>query len=349
MKILHFGQIDTGGMASMLGQAINEYTEHEYRLVTFNESRGFDSDIVFNRELWGAFNMRPSEYWHHEFMRLVEWADTVIVSMGVVPGAGNADRKDDDADFKINDVPFPAILDQMKKKVFAYLPGSTSLRRNYPFFIKLCKMRGWPVITPQPDIYRNVSPKMECHYIPILLTDTHPRYRNSLFDFVSKNKFNFDTLFISHSPTDRRIKNTDELIAAVNRANEVLGEDRVKIVLIENCGQADSLISKKQSFVAFDQMQSDGYYCLSSVENMTLGLVNIVRLNQYAIDLITKDIGEFPPWEIVQSEDDLYNVIVKLYNEKDKLYDRMKASYDFARDQWSIKKNIHKLIGILNA
>ena len=345
-KIVMIGFIDPGGIGNAYSYGVNKYTENEMRVVTFHETRGFDSDISLNRELWGGLNLCNPEILNKEFYNLIDWADIVIVNLALSPGAGNPETKFDDSSFSINNISFPEILQQKGKRVFGFFFGSTCLRSNYTFYIKICKSRGWDIITCQPDIHYNVTKRgLKCHYIPILLNDEHPRYRNSLFDFVSSNKFNPENIYISHSPTDRRIKNTDVLINTIKKVNESIGQQRVYLNLVENCGFNDSVFLKKQSYIGFDQMQQDGYYCLSSIENMALGLVNIVSLNQYAIDMITQDIGKMPPsWEIVNNENELNQCIADLYKNRNLLYGKMYNNYQFARNEWSLKNNIHKFV-----
>mgnify|MGYP001566892791 CR=1 FL=1 len=345
MKILWFGQTDPYGISVSYSNLINHYTKDECRLVTFNESMGYDSDISFNRELFGAFNMRPPEYFHQEFARLIDWCDTVIINMGVSPGTENSEFKYDDSDFRINDVPFHVIVKEQQKKVFAFFLGSPSLRGNYQFYNKICRLRQWPIITCQTDIYRTISQNNKCKYIPILLDDSNPRYHNSIFDFSSNKTFNFGTISISHIPMYKNTDGKEKIFLSCDLARRSLGADSVKEFIIEYCSYIDSLCFKKQSFIGLDN--TDGYYSINSIENMLLGLINLVYLDQYAIDLISNDIGEPPPWEIIKSPEEMSEVYLKYFKNKNNLYDNMKSSYDFARYQWSGKNNIHKLVEAL--
>ena len=348
MKILWFGFIDPGGIAKMYAHAINKYSEHECRVVAVQETRNFDSDIVFQRSMWGGFNMRPPEYWNNEFMSLVDDSDIIIVNMAVAPGASKPETRFDDASFKINDITLDKFLEKKNKKVCAFFFGSTCLRRNYQWYTRICKDRGWDIITCQPDIYRHVDFfGGKVSYVPILLTSDHNRYKNSVFDFLDDDKFTNQPLYISHSPTDRSIKNTDDFIKVVEKINSEK-KYSVRPIIIENCGLYDALAMKKGSQAALDQLQiNDSYYCLSSVENMTLGVLNFVSLDEYSLNLIKNDIGELPPWEIVNSQEEFYDRLIYCCENKNYLYGQMKLSYAFARNQWSDRNNIHKLIGVL--
>lgn len=347
MNILWIGYIDPAGISNTYVNAINKYPEHEARLVTVNETRGFPSDVAIYRDLWGGFNFKPPEFFGAEFRKLVDWCDVAIFNIAVSPGSGKEDHKYDDTDYRLDDLFVKDILKQKGKECFGFFFGSVCLRHNYDYYINICKKNQWEILTCQPDIYQAVQKRnYPVTYIPILVDMDNPIYRNSIFDFVKKEHFGPEKINISHSPTNKAIKNTDEFLQVIDNINKKYNKQCCHPVIIDNHGFYDSIMLKKMCHVGFDQMQIDwSYYCLSSVENMTLGLINIVALDDKSLKIVEDDIGEKIPWRICNNVEQLESTIESIYNERSSaLFDEMYYNYTFAREKWHDKKHIEKLL-----
>lgn len=353
MNILFVGYIDAAGIGNTYVNAINKYTDHEARLVAVLETRGFPSDLVIYRDLFGGFNFKSPEYFGGEFKKLVDWCDVCIFSMAVSPGSGREDHKHDDTDYRLDEDFVKDILKKQGKKCFSFFFGSVALRHNYDFYIDICKKNGFQgAITCQPDIYFEVKKRnYPISYIPIMVDLANPCYRNSIFDFVKKEQFGPDKINIAHSPTNKVIKNTNEFLKVISDINSKNEKQCYSPVIIDNHGFYDSIMLKKMCHVGFDQMQYDwSYYCLSSVENMALGLINIVAMNDKHLALVSEDIGGKLPWRICNNSEELQSTMESIYDTRlTHLYDEMAWNYEFARTNWNDEKHIPKLIKILES
>lgn len=341
--------IDTGGMCSMYSHAINKYTEHTCRVAVTQDTRGCDTDIVLDRQMWSEpDNIDPKD--KLEMIRdLANKCDVMIFNAALMPGVASSKHQtaSDTFDVKWEDIYWNDYID--KKKCFAFFLGANSLRSNYKYYVDLHKEKGWSIITCQPDIYVEVKKLYDrVYYVPILVNNDLPRYKVD----IKKTK----EIIAIHSPTHRMIKNTAEFLRVCRRLSRENSDFRVN--LIENYGFNDSINIKRHAHIGFDQMQASSsncviptsdYYCLSSVENAALGLVNLVSLSDGAIEIVKAGINcDRLEWEIVHNEDELYKTMKKYAQDRDLLFDKRIKSYKWHHKYWSDEKLISKLTGILS-
>lgn len=344
MKILWIGMIDTGGMCWTYSNAINQYTEHECRLAIQTDTRGFDSDIVFERSMWSKPDNIKIEEKVDELIKLAEEADVLIFNAALFPGIASSYHKVASDTFDINWYGINWNDYIGKKKCFAFFLGSCSLRANYSYYVNLHKEKGFGIITCQPDIYFACKQLYErVNYIPILINNEHPRY--------SKPPQYSDEVLVIHSPTHRAIKNTAEFMRVCRNIKRK--SSNFDFQLIERLGFHDSIRIKQNAHIGFDQMQPDEYYCLSSVENGALGLLNIVSLGEYAQRFVLDGLkvnGDGPEegkWLIVDNEDSLYNTLRLFVDDMDFLYEKRKESYNWHHKYWNDQRLIPNFVKIL--
>jgi len=335
MNILWIGYWDPGGISAMYCKAINRYTEHNARLVTYEETRGFDADVVYKPEAWGK--VRPpisDEDFYQIVTELIDEADVMIFNAVMSPNVKNSIHVVD-----TDEIPFGRIRwDHFTKSkpCIAFFFGATALRKNYDWYADVYNSKGWSIITCQPDIYRNLKLKTDISYVPILIDLSHPRYQR---DFQKTEVVN-----ITHSPTDRQIKNTDEFFKVLDDLSK---KYKFQLGLVENMGFQQAMETKRMAHIGFDQMQNEGYYCLSSVENAAMGMVNLVSLDEFAVSFIEQGIGTDLEWEIVRNSYDLYNTLEKYLKDKNLLLDKQKRTYEWFRKYWHEKNHIYKLTEII--
>lgn len=338
MKILWTGMIDAAGICKIYSNAINKYTEHESRVVAIKETRGFDSDIVLERQMWSKPDNLSIQDKMDEIVTIAKDCDVMIFSAAIAPGVSSSKHQvaSDTFDVKWHDIDWNDYID--KKKCFVFFPGSTSLRANYDYYINLYKEKKWTMITDQLDVYFDIK-KMghNIKYISVMVN-------NYLYSNMKINKSK-DIIAI-HSPTNRTIKNTAEFMRVCRRLSHEYGDFHVN--LIENCGFDDSIKIKKGAHLGFDQMQAEDYFCLSSVENSALGLVNFISLSDKAIAFTKEEIGcDKLAWEIVRNEDELYKRMKIYAQDRDVLLDKRLKTYEWHHKYWNDEKLISKLTGIL--
>jgi glycosyltransferase involved in cell wall biosynthesis len=329
LNILWIGIVDPCGNAAMIAKAINDYTPHTCRVVTQRDTRGFDSDIVCQHMLWAGDDKEPV---FNGVTQLADWADLLVFSAAIAPGAGDPGKLMLDTDeVKWGTINWKEYT--RRKPSAAFFFGSMSARQNLDFYHRLFDDKGWPIFTGQLDLHRCWPDSI---YVPTWIDLDHPRYKRNI---VPREK-----VVITHSPTNRAVKNTAELIHAVESIKEK--HPHVELDLIENVSFEDSLARKSKSNIGFDQMQlRDGYYCLSSIENSALGLVNIVHLNDFSRKKIIETTGTNRlPWYDVTSEDQLIEVLDGLIRDKGRLYEEQAETAKWIRQYWHPKNLVHFLI-----
>jgi len=332
LNIAWIGVIDPGGISVMFKKAVERYTPHEIRIITQTESRGFDSDIVLKRTAWGGEEMMTD---FSEVRKVAEEADVLLFSAAVAPGVSQFNSQYRDTD----DVPFGPIdwrTYTKDKRCAVFFYGSTSIRRNYQFYLDLYREKGWPIITCQPDIHRNMPGST---YTPILVDLENPRYHREI-------KVG-DQITVIHSPTDRPIKNTDIYESVGRKISAVY--PNVSFRMCENMGFEEAINLKRRGNIAFDQLQiGDGYYCLSSVENSALGMVNIVHLDDFGRRVIANSIGTNElPWYTPSTEQEVYHFIRDLISNPKDLEYLQKKTYNWFRKWWHEKDLIRHLTDFL--
>jgi glycosyltransferase involved in cell wall biosynthesis len=332
LNVAWIGVIDPGGISAMYKKAIERYTPHRMRILTHMESRGFDSDVVLTKTMWGG-NQTMKDF--SEVRRVADEADVLLFSAAVAPGASKFESRFFDTD----DVPFGQINWKeytAKKKCAVFFYGSTSIRRNYQWYLDLYKQKSWPTITCQPDIYKNMPGSS---YVPILIDLQNERYHRSI---TGDNQ-----ITVVHSPTDRPIKNTDIFESVGRRITQ--RHPGVQFRLCENMGFDEAIKLKRTGNIAFDQLQiGDGYYCLSSVENSALGMVNIVHLDDFARKCIANSLGtDELPWYTPSTEEEVYRIVNDLVSDPTRLEKEQKRTYDWFREWWNEKHLIYYLTDFL--
>ncbi|GAB7079294.1 glycosyltransferase [Megalodesulfovibrio paquesii] len=100
-------------------------------------------------------------------------------------------------------------------------------------------------------------------------------------------------LIISHAPTRKDLKNTDELLRIVARLQPAFPQ--LALDLIDNVPHVDCLARKAHSHLTFDHMQ--GYYGMSSLESLAMGRPVIAGLSGHTRRTICETLGcETLPW-----------------------------------------------------
>ena len=340
MNIVWLGYWDPGGIAAMYCHCINRYTEHSARLIKFEETRMFDRDIVYRTAKWEngqiiGFDNIPDNQFKEMVIPILEDADVLIFNAAMSPRVGDPDYVVADTDH----LNFGGIrLEEYSKFIpsIVFYFGATGLRKNYDWYNDVYNAKGWPAITCQPDIYRNLKIKTDINYVPILVVSDHVRY-NSVMK-VNENPI------ICHSPTDRRIKNTDDFIEIIEDLSQ---NYKFRVGMIENMTFPQSLQVKYNSNIALDHMQNDGYYCLTSVENSAMGLVNFVNLDDYGISLVEQDIGAPLEWEIVKNKYELHSKLEMYLKDWDLIERKQLRTKEWFKKYWHEKNHINKLTDII--
>lgn len=349
MRILWIGNFDPEGYGRAYAYAINRFTNHECRVYSFNETIGFDGDLIINRRFFSGLNLRPPEFWFGELGKLLKWANLIVLNFDSFNVTDKRQpEKFEESLFKINNVPVNKIFKDMKKEVCAFFSGSEAIVKHKQFFIKYCRRRNWPILTNQTYMYKMFSKHIKTHFIIPLITMDHPLYRNSMFSFISKKSFNLKELTACYS-LDGMSKNSIEIFSnSIVKVGEKHKKNVVSGIGYNRMSFIDLISRKKQHHIGFDGINlKSGSFSRGSLDNMALGLINIVYISDDTKSHIIDFIGELPPWEFVSSEEELVDVFHNLYEDRKNLYDRMYKSYIFMRERWNDSDLIHRVVNII--
>jgi len=334
-RILWVGTADPCGNAAMYARAINRHTEHLCRVVTFKETRGFDRDIALRLHQWAGSDPTLNELSAIEEERLrnlAERADVLVFSASTYAGSAIGSQFIDDTDgMRWGRLDWSDYTS--KKPTVAFFFGSTSTRMNADaYWNHFAVEKKWRVATGQLDLKRRWRDAL---YVPTWLDIDAERYQR-----VIKPS---EKALIVQTPTDPPIKNSVELENVVRGLAPKY--PHVALAIKSGLSYAESLALKRQGQIALDQMQvNDGYYCMSSLENSALGLVNFVYVDKFGRSMIAETLQtDTLPWRIVRNESELRAGIEALLKAPDKLLQLQQETYTWMREYWRPAQLVHYL------
>ncbi len=334
-RILWIGTADPCGNAAMYARAINRHTEHLCRVVTFKETRGFDRDIALRLHDSAGNDPINNQLTRSEDERLrslAEKADVLVFSASTYAGSASGNSIVDDTDGmlwgKLDWADYSA-----KKPCVAFFFGSTATRMNADWYHNhFVNDKKWRIATGQLDLKRRWD---DASYVPTWLDIDAERYKR----IIEPSK---KTLVVQ-TPTDPPIKNSAELEKVVRELSSRY--TNVALAIKTGLSYEESLNLKRQGQIALDQMQvNDGYYCMSSLENSALGLVNFVYVDKFGRNKIAETLRtDTLPWRIVRNESELKAGIEALLKAPDKLLQLQQETYDWMREYWRPSRLVHHL------
>lgn len=145
------------------------------------------------------------------------------------------------------------------------------------------------LLVATPDLLKKLP---EARWQPNLVFVDEPAYRPNPTDFTETDFWN-GPLRLTHSPTRKDLKNTDELLAVV--ADLAASGIPVDLDLIDTAPHVECLARKKAAHACFDHMQ--GYYGLSSLEALSQGRAVVAGLDDWNRETILTFAGPGSlPW-----------------------------------------------------
>ncbi|MCH9030891.1 MAG: glycosyltransferase [candidate division Zixibacteria bacterium] len=343
-RILWIGAMDPCGNAAMNARAINRYTEHLCRVVTFRDSRGFDKDITLRRiglsgQEEANDTLLPSE--EERLRDLAERADVLVFSACTYSKMSLATTRSDDTDHLFwGQLDWREYTQRKDKECVAFFFGSTATRKNADWYWNYYhNEKKWKIMTGQIDLKRRWP---DARHVPTWLDIDAPRYSRTIERIGDTEK-----TLVAQTPTDPVIKNSFELEQAVRRLMPEYSN--LSLVIKSGLSYEQALALKRKAHIGLDQMQvNDGYYCMGSLENSALGLANMVHLDKDAIRMISESLGtDQLPWDIVSDEDQLKAAIKKYLDDPDALFEKRKETYDWMRTYWHPSRLVNQLINAI--
>ncbi|MBK7972653.1 MAG: glycosyltransferase family 1 protein [Deltaproteobacteria bacterium] len=153
-------------------------------------------------------------------------------------------------------------------------------------------------------------------------------------------------VMVSHSPTRRDLKNTDELLAAAAslRARGV----PIRVDLLENLRHVECLDRKRRSDLCFDHLQ--GYFGMSSLEALAQGVTTIAGVDAWNERAIREFFGcDALPWVVVREPAALEPTLARLATSRAERAARGAASRRFMETVWTERRIAAALLDFYGA
>ncbi len=272
MRILMMGINDPAGTAVLFKRALEAHTEHTCRVVTLETryTHAWDKDLHLPDldtagldELEGL--LRASDVFHFHMT----------------------------ADENLQLGPFRPRDFLTGKAVVHHHHGHPDYRTDSSRYLEKYRRLGRRnILVSTPDLLARFP---MARWQPNLVAVHEPRYtpaERSDADWAGP-------LRLTHSPTRRDLKNTDELLAIAGRMGGSMALD-----LIDDVPHAECLRRKKAAHACFDHMQ--GYYGMSSLEALSLGLATVAGLNEQVAEHVREFAGtDTLPWLVARTREEL--------------------------------------------
>lgn len=276
MNIVMITTNDPAGSAANFRHAIRTCTPHRCRLITTEVRYNF----MFEKDLHVPDLQEVGELEH-----VLGTADVFHFHMG--------------ADENLALGPLTAKPFIQGKVVVHHHHGEPAFRSNPERYIDRETSLGRRAIVGTPDLLR-LYPDAEWIPNPVPLDDP---------EYLPCPKGVDGEVVVTHSPTRKELKNTDEFIRVMGRLNQK--NSKLTMRIIEMTPHRECLRIKRQSDLFFDHMQ--GYFGLSSLEALAQGVPTLAGLDDWNRDRILEFTGAGGvPWIRARNERELENRIEPL-------------------------------------
>ncbi|WP_029896277.1 glycosyltransferase [Desulfohalovibrio reitneri] len=270
MLVLMLAVNDPAGTAIAFAKALNRHTEHTCRLVTLETryNHGWDADLHLPD---------LDEAGLEEVHALLRDADVLHFHM-------TADE----------DQPFGPFLprDHLRGKAVVHHHHGHPDFRGDPdkYRRKYAERNRRNLLVSTPDLLHLLP---EARWQPNLVPQDDPRYLPMPGKHPADGSVPDHPVRLTHSPTRKDLKNTDDLLRAVDQLRtEGL---HLELDLIDDAPHVECLRRKRRAHILFDHLQ--GYYGVSSIEGLSQGLPTIAGLDDHNRRHITELTGTTNlPW-----------------------------------------------------
>lgn len=301
---------DPAGAAFNLLNAVNRHTQHTCRLVTTETRYNF----LYRKDLHLPL---LSDY--SELEQLLKTCDVIHFHMT--------------SDENMVLGPFKVANYIAGKRIVHHHHGEPLFRSSPDSFRQREQKLGRTALVSTPDLLE-LYPEARWLPNPVPLNDV--LYMPAPQENSLKER---DVVRITHSPTRRDLKNTDDFLGVVNSL--LSNGHKISFKLIENMPHETALRIKRLSDICFDHMQ--GYYGVSSLEALSQGVATIAGLSDRTISFIKDFTGcNELPWVIARNSAELKGQITRL------IYDRAELRrYKIFSREWMVKYWTEKAIADL--
>ncbi len=317
MNILMVAQNDPAGTAISFAKAINRHTEHNCRLITTETRYNFDyeKDLHvpdFTGSEWDLVHQLLKEadiiHFHMLADEYLELGGGIRISQ-YIPG----------------------------KKIIHHHHGHPEFRSNPELFREKYKKLGRASLVSTPDLLKLLP---EASWIPNLVPLDEPLYTPLPHHGISPSPF-----IIAHSPTRKDLKNTTELMGAVQNLHSKGYSKKLKLKILEWTPHRQCLEEKRKSHAVFDHMQ--GYYGVSSLESLAQGKPVIAGLDHWNIRHIKSFTGaDQLPWIIARNARELEEKIKYLADHEQVIETIGQQARSFMEIYWNEKRVLERIFNV---
>jgi hypothetical protein len=305
MDILMIAINDPAGTGILFSQALNRHTQHDCRLVTLETryNHSWDHDLhlpCLDRQGLEELEslLRESEVFHFHMTADEHLRLGPFLVADYIKGKAIVHHHHGHPDFRAN----PLKYQEKYRRL-----GRGNLLVSTPDLLRLLPKARW-----QP----NLVPVHEDRYMPL----------------QRENKDWEGVLRLTHSPTRRDLKNTDELLRVVREMRQI-GEE-IELDLIDNVPHRVCLERKKISHACFDHMQ--GYFGMSSLESLSHGLATIAGLDDWCREHAAAMAGtDDLPWVVARNAGELRGRLAVLCREPHLRREAGERARNFMVEYWS--------------
>ncbi|CAB1064568.1 hypothetical protein D1BOALGB6SA_9364 [Olavius sp. associated proteobacterium Delta 1] len=312
MNILMIAINDPAGTAILFTKAINRYTEHTCRLIT-KETR---YNHLFEKDL------------HLPWLDDKDWNEVehLLTKSDIIHFHMTADESLQIGPFKLKDY-------ITNKSIVHHHHGHPDFRSNpHKYRDKYKALNRQNLIVSTPDLLKMLP---EARWVPNLVP-----INNALY--LPQRALEKGGVVLGQSPTRKGLKNTSELLHAINQINQNGTPHGVQLNIIENTPHRECLKRKNACHIIFDHMQ--GYYGVSSLESLSQGKPVIAGLDDWNIHCIKEFTGaDKLPWINARNQKQLAERLQMLVPSSDRRKNIGMESRLFMENRWSEQKVLKKL------
>ncbi len=305
MHILMVAVNDPAGTGILFSRALNRHTEHSCRLVTLESRYNHAWETDLHLPLCGP--------------REIDELEGLLLESNVFHFHMTADEH-------LRLGPF-LVADYIKgKAIVHHHHGHPDFRGNpLKYQEKYRRLGRRNLLVSTPDLLRLLP---EATWQPNLVSVHEERYTPEY-----RESMDWDgPLRLTHSPTRRDLKNTDDLMRVVDELRR--SGAAVELDMIDNVPHWECLERKKASHACFDHMQ--GYFGMSSLESLSLGLATIAGVDDWSREHAANMAGtDDLPWVVARNAGELRERLAAICREPRLRREAGEKARKFMVEHWS--------------
>ena len=313
------GMNDPAGMMISFAQAINRYTEHTARVVSYRSmyahDYSYDLEVPRLGDDWDEIEMLLAESdIFHFHMLLDETYQLGPFQIGdFCEGKGLLYHHHGTYDHQ-------CFLGQQALYRERYARTGKRAIVSTPDLLQYLPMASW-----QPNI------------IPI----HDPAFLPRADQLTDQAKFK-----VVQAPTRKWYKNTEEFVPVCDEL--ALQLDHFQYEVLSGFSFRECLARKRDAQASFDHMQ--GWFGIASLESLSHGLPTLAGLTDDVIDHIEGFTGSRGvPWRVVRNKEELHAELLTLYRDRDFAKEVGKSSRAFMEKYWTEQQVLAPLLGTYQA